>query len=90
VNLARHLEFARRAVQQQTAEQDQLAEVDSFHHHDAQTIRPSDPAGPANPSTYRSASKPPSPWARDRGEDGQHEGGVDNISAGSDNTLDNT
>jgi len=39
-NLARHLDFAQRAVQQQTAEQDQLAEVDSFHHHDAQTIRP--------------------------------------------------
>jgi hypothetical protein len=39
-NLARHLDFARRHAQQQTAEQDQLAEVDSFHHPDARTIRP--------------------------------------------------
>jgi 5-methylcytosine-specific restriction endonuclease McrA len=39
-NLARHLDFARRRAQQQTAEQDQLAEVDSFHHPDARIIRP--------------------------------------------------
>ena len=39
-NLARHLDFARRVVQQQTAEQDQLAVVDSFHHPDARIIRP--------------------------------------------------
>jgi Domain of unknown function (DUF222)/HNH endonuclease len=39
-NLARHLDFARRRAQQQTAKQDQLAEVDSFHHPDARTIRP--------------------------------------------------
>jgi hypothetical protein len=39
-NLAWHLDFARRRAQQQTAEQDQLAEVDSFHHPDARIIRP--------------------------------------------------
>jgi hypothetical protein len=38
--LARHLDFARRVVQQLTAEQDQLAAVASFHHPDARTIRP--------------------------------------------------
>ena len=39
-NLARHLDFARRRAQQQAAKQDQLAEVNSFHHPDARTIRP--------------------------------------------------
>jgi 5-methylcytosine-specific restriction endonuclease McrA len=39
-NLARHLDFACRRAQQQTAKQDQLSEVDSFHHPDARTIRP--------------------------------------------------
>ena len=39
-NLGWHLDFARRRAQQQTAEQDQLAEVDSFHHPDARIIRP--------------------------------------------------
>ncbi len=39
-NLTRHLDFARRHAQQQTAKQDQLAQVDSFHHPNARTIRP--------------------------------------------------
>ena len=39
-NLARHLDFARRRAQHQTAEQDQLAAVDSFQHPAARTIRP--------------------------------------------------
>jgi len=38
-NLARHLDFARRRTQQ-AAQRDQLAEVDSFQHPDARTIRP--------------------------------------------------
>jgi hypothetical protein len=64
VNLARHLDFARRAVQQQTAEQDQLAEVDSFHHHDAQTIRPSDHPTPLDRRTLRPTRLRPSPLRR--------------------------
>jgi hypothetical protein len=39
-NLARHLDFARRRAEQETAQGDQLAAVDSFHHPDATTIRP--------------------------------------------------
>jgi hypothetical protein len=39
-NLARHLDFARRRAHHQAVEHDQLAGVDSFHHPDAQTIRP--------------------------------------------------
>jgi hypothetical protein len=39
-NLARHLDFARRRAEQQAAQRDQLAAVDSFHHPHATTIRP--------------------------------------------------
>jgi hypothetical protein len=74
-------------VQQQTAEQDQLAEVDSFHHHDAQTIRP---RWTGEPFDLHACVHVLFAMARDRGEDGQHEGGVDNTTVGSDNTSDNT
>jgi hypothetical protein len=51
-NLARHLAFA---LRRNPAQQDQLAEVDSFDH---PRREPSDPAGQVNPSICMPACKP--------------------------------